>query len=89
MMTRIQKKLIRIKTPAILESLKLTDVALGDKMPVVNRLHEGPFVRVDGVWVYLDVTYQGLFVMTIETKLRLGQRQEEGKGTEMTFLERQ
>ena len=88
-MTRIQKKLVRIKTPAILESLKLTDVALGDKMPVVNRLHEGPFVRADGVWVYLDVTYEGLFVMTIETKLRLGQRQKREKGTEMLSLQHQ
>ena len=87
-MCRIQKKLVRIKTPGFLESLELTDIAIGNKMPVVNRLYEGPYVNVDGVWVYLDVTYEGLFVMTIKTKLKLhvGQSQEEEKGTEMKFM---
>lgn len=85
-MSRIQKKLIRVKTPGFMESLQLTDVALGDKMPVVNRLFEGPFIRLDGVWVYLDVTYEGLFVMTIKTKLKLGQGDEEEKGTEMKAM---
>ena len=85
-MSRIQKKLIRVKTPVFMESLQLTDVALGDKMPVVNRLWEGPFIRLDGVWVYLDVTYEGLFVMTIKTKLKLGQRSKEEQGTEMKVV---
>lgn len=86
-MCRIQKKLVRIKTPGFLESLELTDIEIGNKMPVVNRLYEGPYVNVDGVWVYLDVMYQGLFVMTIKTKLKLGQSQEEEeKGTEMKFV---
>lgn len=89
-MTRIQKKLVRIKTPGFLESLELTDIAIGNKMPVVNRLYEGPYVKEDGVWVYLDVTYEGLFVMTIKTKLKLGQRQEkEEKGTEMKSMKQQ
>lgn len=85
-MCRIQRKLVRIKTPGFLENLELTDIAIGNKMPVVNRLHEGPYVKVDGVWVYLDVTYEGLFVMTIKTKLKLGGSQEEEKGTEMKFM---
>ena len=85
-MTRIQKKLVRIKTPGFMESLQLTDVAIGNKMPVINRLCEGPYVKVDGVWVFLDVTYEGLFVMTIKTKLKLGQGQKENKGTEMKAM---
>ena len=84
-MSRIQKKLLRIKTP-FMESLQLTDIAIGDKMPVINRLYEGPYVKMDGVWVYLDVTYEGLFVMTIKTKLKLGLRRVEEKGTEMKAM---
>ena len=88
--SRIQKKLVRIKTPSFLDPLQVTDIAIGDKMPVINRLHEGPYVKVDGVWVYLDVTYEGLFVMTIKTKLKLGQgKDEEEKGTEMKSMKHQ
>ena len=83
-MSRIQRKLVRIKTPGFLDPLLLTDIEVGDSMPVINRLHEGPYLRVDGVWVYLDVTYEGLFVMTIKTRLKLGRGRGEGeKGTEM------
>ena len=83
--SRIQRKLVRIKTPRFLDPLQLTDIAIGDSMPVINRLYEGPFLRPDGVWVYLDVTYEGLFVMTIKTKLKLGQGkgEEEEKGREL------
>ena len=76
--SRIQRKLVRIKTPGFLDPLQLTDIEIGDSMPVINSLHEGPYLRVDGVWIYLDVTYDGLFVMTIKTRLKLGG----GKGEE-------
>jgi hypothetical protein len=88
--SRIQRKLVRIKTPGFLDPLQLTDIDIGDKMPVINRLYEGPLVRVDGVWVFLDVTYEGLFVMTIKTKLKLGQgKKEEEKGREMKSMKHQ
>lgn len=90
--SRIQRKLVRIKTPRFLDPLQLTDIAIGDSMPVINRLYEGPFLRPDGVWVYLDVTYEGLFVMTIKTKLKLGhgkEEEEEDKGTEMKSVKHQ
>ena len=41
-------------------------------MPMINRLIGGPRLDLQGIWVYLDVTYQGKFVMTIETKMKLG-----------------
>jgi hypothetical protein len=83
--TRIERKLVRIKTPRFLDPLQLTDIEIGDSMPVINRLYEGPFLRVDGVWVFLDVEYEGLFVMTIKTRLKLsrGGRKDEERGTEM------
>ncbi len=78
--TRIQRKLIRVKTPSFMEKLRLTDVKLGKDMPMINHIHDGPKLDLDGVWVYLDVTYRGSFVMTIETKLKLGARaREKGK----------
>lgn len=76
-MSRIQRKLIRVKTPSFMEQLRLTDVKLGKDMPVINRLFDGPKLDMQGIWVYLDVTYVGLFVMTIETKLKFGKKEED------------
>lgn len=89
-MTRIQKKLIRAKTPSFMEQLRLTNIDIGNDMPTVNRLIGGPRLDLKGIWVYLDVTYQGKFVMTIETKMKLGSKKDEegqgGKGKEMTAV---
>lgn len=86
--TRIQKKLIRIKTPSFMEQLRVTDVDLGNDMPVVLRLKEGPKLDLRGIWVYLDVEYSGNFVMTIETKMKFGKESqtEETEGREMTSI---
>ncbi len=96
-MTRIQKKLIRTKTPSFMEKLRLTDINIGNDMPTVNRLIGGPRLDLRGIWVYLDVTYQGKFVMTIETKMKLGGKGEsdstggggrEEEGRQMTAVTR-
>ena len=94
-MTRIQKKLIRIKTPSFMEKLRLTDIDIGNDMPTVNRLIGGPRLDLRGIWVYLDVTYQGKFVMTIETKMKLGGKVggdsgggKEDEGKQMTAVAR-
>lgn len=86
--TRIQKKLIRVKTPPFMEQLRVTDVDLGNDMPVVLRLKEGPKLDLRGIWVYLDVEYSGKFVMTIETKMKLGKESqtEEPEGRQMTTI---
>lgn len=83
--SRIQKKLFRLKTPSFMEPLSLTDVELGNDMPVVNRLCGGPHLDLRGLWVYLDVTYEGRFVMTIKTKLKSGKREDE-PGQPMSVL---
>lgn len=74
--TRIQKKLIRVKTPSFMEQLRLTGVDLGNDMPVVQQLREGPKLDLRGIWVFLDVTYTGNFVMTIETKMKFGKENQ-------------
>ena len=75
--SRIQRKLIRIKTPSFLEPLKVTEVHMGIDMPVIKRAHKLPKVDNRGVWVYLEVEYNGSFTMTIETKLKLTQKKED------------
>ena len=90
--SRIERKLVRIKTPRFLDPLQLTDIAIGKSMPVINRLSEGPYLKVDGVWVFFDVEYEGEFVMTIKTRLKLGQwrkGEEEEKGTELKAMKHQ
>ena len=87
-MTKIQRKLIRVKTPSFMEQLRLTDVSLGNDMPVVQQLRDGPKLDLKGIWVYLDVNYTGNFVMTIETKMRFGKdsQVDEPDGQQMTTI---
>ena len=72
--SRIQRKLIRIKTPSFLEELKVTEVTMGMDMPVIRKPFRLPKLNQNGIWIYLEVTYNGSFTMTIETKLKLGLR---------------
>ena len=69
--TRIQRKLIRIKTPSFMETLKVTEVNMGMDMPVIKRPYKLPRLNQQGMWIYLEVEYNGSFTMTIETKLKL------------------
>ena len=69
--SRIQRKLIRIKTPSFMEPLKVTAVDMGMDMPVIKRPYRLPKLDSRGIWVYLEVDYKGTFNMTIETKLKL------------------
>ena len=72
--SRIQRKLIRIKTPSFLEELKVTEVTMGTDMPIIKKPFKLPRLTQGGIWVYLEVMYNGSFTMTIETKLKLGPR---------------
>lgn len=67
---RIQKKLNRIKVPFFMEELTVTDIHLGSQLPYVRRTSEA-VVDKRGVWVDMDVTYNGAFYMTLSTKLNL------------------
>lgn len=67
---RIQKKLNRIKVPFFMEELMVTDIHLGSQLPYVRRTSEA-VVDKRGVWVDMDVTYNGAFYMTLSTKLNL------------------
>lgn len=67
---RMQKKLSRIKVPFFMEELTVTDIHLGSQLPYVRRTSEA-VVDKRGVWVDMDVTYNGAFYMTLSTKLNL------------------
>lgn len=67
---RIQKKLNRIKVPFFMEELTVTDIHLGSQLPYIRRTSEA-MVDKRGVWVDMDVTYNGAFYMTLSTKLNL------------------
>ena len=90
-MTRIQKKLMKVKTPSFIEKLQLIDIDVGNDMPMVKGLVGGPRLDLKGIWIYLDVAYRGKFVMTIETKMKLtsdkeGEQQLLEDATQMTPL---
>lgn len=81
---RMQKKLSRIKVPFFMEELTVTDIHLGSQLPYVRRTSEA-VVDKRGVWVDLDVTYNGAFYMTLSTKLNLmrlkrSQQQQQQQG---------
>lgn len=67
---RIQKKLDKIRVPYFIQELKLTDINLGKAIPQIQRASD-PVMDDKGVWVDLDITYNGSFEMTLETKLNL------------------
>ncbi|XP_034249230.1 testis-expressed protein 2-like isoform X2 [Thrips palmi] len=67
---RLQKKLSTLKLPYFMEALTITELDLGNTVPVFHRASQ-PSLDVRGLWVELDMTYQGNFRMTIESKLNL------------------
>ena len=69
--SRVQRKLIRIKTPSFMEPLKVTAIDMGMDMPVIKRPFKAPKLDSRGIWIYMEVDYKGTFNMTIETKLKL------------------
>ncbi|KAK3928515.1 Testis-expressed protein 2 [Frankliniella fusca] len=67
---RLQKKLSTLKLPYFMEALTITELDLGNTVPVFHRASQ-PSLDVRGLWFELDMTYQGNFRMTIESKLNL------------------
>ncbi|KAK8755815.1 hypothetical protein V5799_001474, partial [Amblyomma americanum] len=58
------------QVPFFMEELTVTDIHLGSQLPYVRRTSEA-VVDKRGVWVDMDVTYNGAFYMTLSTKLNL------------------
>ncbi|XP_069763411.1 testis-expressed protein 2 isoform X2 [Narcine bancroftii] len=67
---KIQKKLSKIRLPYFMNELALTELDLGSLLPVI--LHtSNPSVNQRGLWVDLEIVYNGALQMTLETKMNL------------------
>lgn len=53
-----------------MEELTVTDIHLGSQLPYIRRTSEAVMDK-RGIWVDMDVTYNGAFYMTLATKLNL------------------
>ncbi|XP_063234563.1 testis-expressed protein 2 isoform X2 [Bacillus rossius redtenbacheri] len=67
---RFQRKLSTIKLPYFMEELAVTEMEVGSSVPMIHRA-SCPSLDERGLWIDLDVTYNGSFCLTLETKLNL------------------
>ncbi|GIZ01034.1 testis-expressed protein 2 [Caerostris extrusa] len=67
---RYRKKLSKIKLPVFLKELTVKDINLGTALPKIHRASE-PTVDQRGIWIDIDLSYNGFFQMTLETKINL------------------
>ncbi|XP_060522964.1 testis-expressed protein 2 isoform X2 [Cylas formicarius] len=67
---RIQKKLGTIKLPYFIEEISITELSLGKTPPFILRTYK-PVLDERGLWVDLDISYEGLVVVTLQTKINL------------------
>lgn len=70
--TKIQRKLELAKLPTLLSSIVLKKLDLGDSLPVIeNARYHGHYQNNQDLIVSLDMSYQGLFSIELETDIRL------------------
>ncbi|XP_014242745.1 testis-expressed protein 2 isoform X2 [Cimex lectularius] len=67
---KISRKLAVIKVPSFMERFNLSQIEFTKSVPVLERSWK-PKMNEDGLWVELDVSYQGICRMTIDTKINL------------------
>uniref|UniRef100_UPI00398ED9DA testis-expressed protein 2 n=1 Tax=Pristiophorus japonicus TaxID=55135 RepID=UPI00398ED9DA len=67
---KVQKKLSKIRLPYFMNELTLTELDMGTLLPVVIRT-SSPSVNQKGLWVDLEIAYNGALQMTLETKMNL------------------
>nr|CAB3266905.1 testis-expressed sequence 2 protein-like [Phallusia mammillata] len=67
---KIQKKLDKIKLPYFMEELKLTEMNLGDTVPLIHQISL-PKIDSQGTWMDMEITYSGSLQMTLKTKMIL------------------
>lgn len=78
---RIQRKLSTIKLPYFIEEITIAELELGAASPRINRLHR-PTMDERGLWLDLDLTYEGLVRMSLVTKLNLMKIKQAGAAGE-------
>nr|CAH7739256.1 unnamed protein product [Callosobruchus chinensis] len=82
---RIQRKLSTIKLPNFIEELLISELSLGRTSPMICKAGK-PVLDDRGVWIDLDISYEGSVLLTLQTKLnlmRLKNPQTYGVSTEL------
>ncbi|XP_020858142.1 testis-expressed protein 2 [Phascolarctos cinereus] len=67
---KIQMKLSKIKLPYFMNELTLTELDMGVAVPKILQAFK-PYVDHQGLWIDLEMSYNGPFLMTLETKMNL------------------
>ncbi|XP_077019692.1 testis-expressed protein 2 [Tamandua tetradactyla] len=67
---KIQMKLSKIKLPYFMNELTLTELDMGVAVPKILQAFK-PYVDHQGLWINLEMSYNGSFLMTLETKMNL------------------
>ncbi|XP_061912086.1 testis-expressed protein 2 isoform X2 [Entelurus aequoreus] len=81
---KIQKKLSKIRLPYFMNELTLTELDMGSSMPQITSTSR-PEVNHRGLWVELQLAYNGTLQMTLQTKFNLSKLGKEG-GQDMDWL---
>ena len=58
------------QVPYFIDELSVTGIELGREMPVIRRASP-PYLDLRGLWIDLDIAYNGGFSMSLETKVNL------------------
>lgn len=67
---RIQRKLCSIKLPYFIDELNLTELSLGSTPPLLYNA-AAPVIDQRGLWIDIDMTYEGLIILILQTNLNL------------------
>nr|XP_060619093.1 testis-expressed protein 2 isoform X1 [Anolis sagrei ordinatus] len=67
---KIQMKLSKIKLPYFMNELTLTELDMGIAVPKILQAYK-PSIDYKGLWIDLEISYNGSFLMTLETKMNL------------------
>ncbi|KAF7668604.1 hypothetical protein LDENG_00001120 [Lucifuga dentata] len=76
---KIQMKLSKIRLPYFMNELTLTELDMGAATPRILGASK-PSIDYQGLWFDLEISYNGSFLMTLETKMNLIRLGKEGEG---------
>lgn len=82
---KIQRKLSNIKLPYFMESLSVSEVAIGQGAPIIHSSTK-PILDDRGLWFDLEISYEGCLTMTIETKLNLMKLKKSTNGDDDSYV---
>ncbi|XP_037133435.1 testis-expressed protein 2 [Syngnathus acus] len=74
---KIQKKLSKIRLPYFMNELKLTELDMGSSIPKIISTSR-PEINHRGLWLELQLAYNGTLQMTLQTKFNLSKLGKEG-----------